>query len=170
MSIIPFYDILLVVLSVIDSNVEYQAKLKEQAQRDNNVQIATVHVSNSEIECLKKNMFYEARGEGRDGMLAVGHVTINRSLSNRFPDDLCDVVYQTGQFHWVTLEGLRGIPRAEDERLDMLAKLLIEQRLEQGKPDNLTHGATFFHNSSVSPQWHKLEKTASIGDHHFYRY
>lgn len=169
MKMIPFYEFLLILLSAFDNHAEYQAKLAEEAQRQT-AQTATIHISNSEIECLKKNMFYEARGEGRDGMLAVGHVTINRSLSNRFPDDLCDVVYQTGQFHWVTLEGLRGIPRADNERLDMLARLLIEQRIEQGKPDTLTHGAMFFHNNSVRPQWDRLEKTASIGDHHFYRY
>lgn len=170
MSMIPFFDIVLIMLSAFDTTVEYRTKIREEADRRQEAQIATVHVSAREIECLKKNMFYEARGEGRDGMLAVGHVTINRSLSNRFPDDLCDVVYQSGQFHWVTLEGLRDIPRADSKRLDILAKLLVDQRLQDGAPDTLTQGATFFHNSSVSPQWSKLEKTATIGDHHFYRY
>lgn len=130
----------------------------------------STRVSEQERECLKMNMFYEAGGEGRRGMLAVGHVTINRSLSERFPDDLCDVVYQSGQFHWVTQRDVHNVPPVVEEQLDILSELLIEERLIERKPDNLTKGATFFHNRTVTPQWDKLTHTASIGGHEFYRY
>lgn len=127
-------------------------------------------VSEQERECLKLNMFYEAGGEGRRGMLAVGHVTINRSLSDRFPDDLCDVVYQRGQFHWVTQRDVHSVPESVEPQLDILSELIIEQRLVEGEPDTLTKGATFFHNRTVQPEWDELTHTASIGGHEFYRY
>ena len=49
----------------------------------------------AEVVCLAENIYHEARGEGIEGMLAVGHVTMNRVESSRFPDTVCGVVRQT---------------------------------------------------------------------------
>ena len=39
-----------------------------------------------------------------------------------------------------------------------------------GRPRLLTGEATYYHNTAVSPNWtKKLERTAVIGDHIFYR-
>jgi len=47
-----------------------------------------------EIECLARNIFYESGSEPREGKIAVGMVTINRSQDDRFPNTICGVVHQ----------------------------------------------------------------------------
>lgn len=39
-----------------------------------------------DLECLTQAVYYEARGEGRDGMKAVAQVVINRARHPAFPD------------------------------------------------------------------------------------
>lgn len=63
-----------------------------------------------EVECLAKNIYYEAGSEPREGMLAVAQVTMNRVKSNEFPRSVCGVVYQQRkgvcQFSWVCEDDL----------------------------------------------------------------
>ena len=48
----------------------------------------------SDLDCLARNIYYEAGGESIEGKVAVGIVTINRSNSGRFPSTICGVVNQ----------------------------------------------------------------------------
>ena len=58
-----------------------------------------------EVDCLAKNIYFEAKGEPRAGKIAVAEVTMNRVKSKQFPRSVCAVVYQktkgTCQFSWV---------------------------------------------------------------------
>ena len=47
-----------------------------------------------ELDCLARNIYWEARSEPVEGMIAVAQVTLNRVAHKSFPDDICDVVYQ----------------------------------------------------------------------------
>ena len=47
-----------------------------------------------QLMCLAKNIYYEAGLEGRDGMLAVAQVTVNRTQNEKFPSTICGVVNQ----------------------------------------------------------------------------
>ena len=46
------------------------------------------------------NIYHEARGESIEGQYAIAHVTLNRVASTKWPDSICDVVYQPYQFSW----------------------------------------------------------------------
>ena len=48
----------------------------------------------SDLECLAKNIYYEAASESTEGKVAVGLVTINRSNSGQYPNSICGVVNQ----------------------------------------------------------------------------
>ena len=48
----------------------------------------------SDLECLARNIYYEAASEPEEGKVAVGLVTINRSNSAGFPATICGVVNQ----------------------------------------------------------------------------
>ena len=48
----------------------------------------------SDLDCLARNIFYEAANEPEEGKVAVGLVTINRSNSGDFPQTICGVVNQ----------------------------------------------------------------------------
>ena len=119
--------------------------------------------------CVALAMYWEARGEGRDGMLAVGSVVLNRVDDDRFPDSVCGVVYQGGetppcQFSW-WCDGKSDRPT---QQAAWLASLDLARDLLADRPPDPTHGALFFHNTSIKAPWRR-DRTARIGNHVFYR-
>jgi len=62
-------------------------------------------IDQHELECLAVNIYHEARGETQKGKLAVAHVTVNRVKSKRFPNTVCDVVYQAQYSEWWLARG-----------------------------------------------------------------
>ena len=47
-----------------------------------------------EVQCLAKNMYYEARSQGTAGKIAVTNVVLNRVKDKRFPNTICEVIQQ----------------------------------------------------------------------------
>ena len=47
-----------------------------------------------DITCLALNVYHEARGEPKAGQYAVARVTLNRTKSKHYPNDICAVVLQ----------------------------------------------------------------------------
>ena len=47
-----------------------------------------------QLDCLTKNIYWEAATEPFEGKVAVAQVTMNRVDSGRFGNDVCGVVYQ----------------------------------------------------------------------------
>lgn len=114
------------------------------------------------ILCLALNVFYEANNEPLVGKQAVAHVTLNRVNNENYPDNVCSVVYQPGQFSWTNEKGRKKPSRAALEK----AKEIAEDALE-GRSTDPTMGATHFHNLTVKPRW-KLKRIIRIGNHIFY--
>ena len=54
--------------------------------------IATPFLSDRDVDCMAKNIFYEAGGESREGKIAVAQVTLNRAQDPRFGKSVCEVV------------------------------------------------------------------------------
>jgi len=125
----------------------------------------------NEQHCLALTLYWEARGEGRAGMLAVGWTVLNRVQSPQFPGTPCRVVYQGGetppcQFSW-WCDGKSDRPR--DAKSWQFAQLVAAELLFDPPPDP-TAGALYFHSASIPPPWRrKLSRTARIGGHVFYR-
>ena len=46
------------------------------------------------VKCLALNMYHEARNQGTAGILAVSAVVLNRVRDKRFPNSICEVIYQ----------------------------------------------------------------------------
>ena len=129
------------------------------------------------LECLALNIYWEARGEDRLGQEAVAHVTLNRVASDSFPDSICGVVKQeiqlggddekvSCQFSW-WCDGRPDTPadNAVWERARYIAWAATNGRIEDP-----TDGALFFHHEQVAPTWiAQLQHTATIGVHLFYR-
>ena len=51
-----------------------------------------------EMDLLAAIIYCEAGGESYEGQVAVGSVVLNRMDSSLYPDELSDVIYQSGQF------------------------------------------------------------------------
>ena len=121
--------------------------------------------------CLALSLYFEARSEGDDGMLAVGWTILNRVQSQDFPQTPCDVVRQGGerppcQFSW-WCDGRSDRPR---EQASWETALAVAARLLNDPPPDPTGGALYFHNHDVLPGWaQQRTQTAQIGGHVFYR-
>ena len=117
------------------------------------------------IECLARNVYYEARGEPAAGQYAVAEVTMNRKASPFFPKTVCAVVYQKEAFSWTLLEDLEP-PSGDAWRR---ALTIAEDVYYQRRPPTM-HGVTHFHATYVKPDWStERQRVARIGRHVFYR-
>ena len=52
-----------------------------------------------QLECLTRNIYWEAASEPFEGKVAVAQVTMNRVESGRFGSGVCGVVYQKNVFY-----------------------------------------------------------------------
>ena len=124
----------------------------------------------AEWECLRKAIYFEARGETLKGQFAVAEVILNRTESGRYPGTVCEVVGQRGnggcQFSYVCDGRADAMKDAEAvDRAGRIARVMLD-----GAPRTLTMGAMFFHTRGVQPDWsHRFDRTASIGAHLFYK-
>lgn len=134
----------------------------------------TAEVRNKQLDCLARNIYYEAKGEPFEGKVAVAQVTINRMESGLFPNDLCKVVYQKNvvydkvlcQFSWYC-EGPSRLPpkhTAAYKESEIVARQVL---LEGFRLPSLTQ-ALYFHATHINPKWNR-EKVATIGGHIFYK-
>ncbi len=119
--------------------------------------------------CLALTLYWEARGEGRLGMQAVGAVVLNRVADPRFPKTVCGVVYQGGetppcQFSW-WCDGRGDRPT---QRAAWASSLTLASQLLNGSLRDPTHGALFFSRKSIRQPPQRV-RTAQIGNHAFYR-
>lgn len=127
-----------------------------------------------ELECLAKNLYYEARGEGYKGMMAVGTVTMNRVNDSRFPSTVCGVVYEKTsnngkvvcQFSWVCQPHV--INRRKNLDLYKESVAIAAGILYNGKRLQKVNSALFFHANYVNPRWRNVRRVATIGRHIFY--
>ena len=125
----------------------------------------------AEQQCLALAMYWEARGEGRHGMIAVGWTILNRAGSDHFPATPCAVVYQGGerspcQFSW-WCDGKSDRPR---DRYSWTWARIIAADLLVDPPRDPTNEALFYHSISIPVPWTRTRvRTARIGNHVFYR-
>lgn len=126
--------------------------------------------SAEDIACLRRNIYFEARGEGYQGMLAVAFVTVNRANDPRFPDTICDVVRQNRQFSWVHQRGwVKPNPIHPGDKKAWQTAIDIADQIAYGELDSNVGNATFFHTLAVKPSWrNKFKPVATIGNHIFY--
>lgn len=121
--------------------------------------------SSNDLNCLAEALYFEARGEGRQGQAAVAEVILNRVDSGRFPNSVCGVINQPSQFSY-TIGGRKTI---RNKGAYMRVRQVAEAALS-GNSGNLTGGATYFHTPAVRPAWsHRFQRTVRIGRHIFYR-
>lgn len=133
----------------------------------------TAELANAEYDCLTQAIYYEAGHEVPEGKLAVAEVIMNRVADHRYPNSVCDVVYQgatrtTGcQFTFTCDGALRRKPQPEEWAKARMAAAHVLMGLN----DRSTGSATHYHATYVDPIWNVgLVRTNKIGAHIFYRF
>ena len=133
----------------------------------------------NELECMAKNIYFEAAVESTAGKMAVAQVTMNRVKSNRYPDTICKVVYEgrhhaSGhpkrdqcQFSWYC-DGKGDEPRETPAWRD--SKHIAKYVITHPNLIDITDGATHYHADYIPPpRWaRKKEMTLQIDTHKFY--
>ena len=127
----------------------------------------------AQAKCLAQAVYYEARSESTSGQLAVAEVIMNRVLDHRYPNTVCDVVFQgatrtTGcQFTFTCDGAMNKTPRGK--RWDKATQ--VASHVLMGLNEKKTSGATHYHATYVDPVWNSgLVRTRRIGTHIFYRF
>lgn len=124
--------------------------------------------NSSAIDCLAKNIYFEARNQSLIAQKAVAFVTLNRVKNNKYPNDICGVVWQDSQFSW-THDGKSDKPKnIEAWAIAMNAALYVYENY--GSVQDPTQGAIMYHTVRVEPYWcSSYTVTVIIEDHIFYK-
>lgn len=127
---------------------------------------ATADTTGDEQTCLAASVYYESKGEPLAGQLAVAETVINRAQSGRFPDSICGVVRQPGQFSFV-----RGgqVPSAPKASRAWAVAVAIARIAQADMIRDVAPKALYFHASRVRPGWSGAKRIAQFGNHIFYR-
>ena len=115
-------------------------------------------------------LYYEARGEGPEGMLAVAEVVINRVAHPEFPGTVCEVVKEDrGPQPWDCQFSFYCDGRPENPT-NLVAWSTARDIAAQALDGQvLGHGATHYHTTDVHPGWaDRMTHVGQIGEHIFY--
>ena len=151
--------------------------------------------SHPELYCLAKNIYFEAKSEPIAGQYAVADVVLNRVKDSRFPNTICEVVYEGPvRESWQTkkqpdLEDAERIYHPIRDRCQFSwwcdgksdnmkdgdawrkAQEIAYRLVNDYKHRGLTEGATHYHATYVNPKWAPtLDLVGRIGTHIFYRW
>lgn len=116
-----------------------------------------VETRTQKIRCLSETVWREARGETWDGKVAVAKVVLNRTKTSPYPNTVCGVVLQRGQFQWTK--------KWKQDQHDLHSILVANYVLDHNPLPHFK--STHFHNHTVKPRWN-LKHTTTIGKHYFY--
>lgn len=118
--------------------------------------------------CLMSAIFFEARDQPITGMELVAEVVMNRVEHSSFPDTVCDVVYEQGQFSFAN-DGYVSMYDHDDPEDRTARHIAREVALAYLNGDRLGSTSTHYHTTSVAPEWkYEFAVNGKVGEHIFY--
>jgi spore germination cell wall hydrolase CwlJ-like protein len=126
-----------------------------------------------DLHCMATAIYFEARGETERGQRAVAQVILNRVEDHRYPDSVCDVIYQNR--HWRNRcqfsFACDGRPeRIRDQRSWARAMAYAEDAIVNDFYLDDIGGSTHYHATYVRPRWARaLRRIQRVGTHIFYK-
>jgi spore germination cell wall hydrolase CwlJ-like protein len=161
------------VIVVVLTNFVILKKVDDLQKREVDPDYMTAAEVEKSLDCLAMNVYREAGHESFEGKVAVAQVTLNRVNSNKFPRDVCAVVYQKSrftervicQFSWYCDSKHRNRP-VDDEAYEESYRVAKMVFLEDFRLESI-RDALYYHADYVHPNW-KLKRITKIGTHIFY--
>jgi len=158
-----------ILFTVVDAKFDHLRQLNSRMPEH----IITAEQRMKELDCLTRNIYWEAASEPFEGKVGVAQVTLNRVESGKFAPTVCGVVYQKNvfyqkvvcQFSWFceTTHKIRPIHKPLWLESEAVAKKVLLEGFRLPSLEN----ALFYHADYVSPGW-KLPRIEKIGRHIFY--
>lgn len=119
-----------------------------------------------DLQCLARNIFFEAGTESMLGKIAVGQVTVNRVKIGHWGETVCEVVHAKGQFSWTDRDDLDLDKESRNYKDSVIAAKRV---LAERKRLRILRSALFYHADYVHPNWiDRSQKIVQIGTHVFY--
>lgn len=140
--------------------------------------IRLIQIDKKEKDCIVETLYYEARSEGLQGLLAVASVLQERKQHKDYPETYCKISKQYKQFSFrqenkpsaKALERSVGALQSKDVEMLQQSKAIADSMLLGAFRGILPKGTVFYHAKYVKPVWSKkMHKVAAIGQHVFYR-
>lgn len=129
-------------------------------------QVKPVKLTKKELDCLARNVFYEAGTEEPVGKIAVAQTTLNRVKVGYWGHNICDVVYAPKQFSWTRDSRAHEQPKGQ---LWEETKMAVSTVIDNGMRIKQLKTALFYHADYVDPKWRDNNKRiAQYGTHIFY--
>ncbi len=127
----------------------------------------------AEHRCLSEVLYYEARGEGTQGQMAVAEVIFHRLRHGNYGHSICAVVYEGSGTHSCQFSfACHGQLAHQKTPAAWRGAEMLAARILTGETQlrDTTGDATHFHAASVSPGWgDSMVRTVRIGNHVFYK-
>lgn len=126
----------------------------------------TVAYTKHDLDCLTKNIYYEAGVEPIEGKFAVANVTLNRLKTGYWGNTVCKVVYAKAQFSW-TLKKKLPTPNPDLwEESQRVARNSLNGYRVSGLGKSLFYHANYI----TTPNWAEdRHYITQIGQHLFYK-
>lgn len=124
-----------------------------------------IPIDHNQVACMAEAVYHEARGEPKLGQTYVAKVILNRTRHDGFPDDVCSVVKQPGQFTY------KHNKKIVDKTSYELAYEVAAHVMYQDTDDSISSDLLYYHNASVRPRWtsKSVRFFKKVGNHVFYR-
>lgn len=124
--------------------------------------------------CLMEVIWFEGRGLSYLEKEAILDIVINRSRSNKYPDDLCEVVQQNKQFSYrnhlkdksqIILPAFQSISGKPDRDAYLEIEEIVNNRLSSSLISNkvLPKGAMWYHADAINkPYWARSKNVEEV--------
>ena len=133
------------------------------------------------ITCLALNIYFESRNQPIEGQIAVSQVVLERVKSEKYPNTVCEVVFQGPTYSWSVnypikdrcqfswyCDGKSDTPKEKDAWDNAIS---VANGVYYGNLDDFVEGATHYHAYYVTPEWASTKTYITrIEDHIFYRW
>jgi hypothetical protein len=138
-----------------------------------------------EAHCLALGLYHEARGEGELGQIAVAQVILNRVKSRKYPDNICDVVFENEQMfnacqfsfacdgrsdkpeNWSMYQKMKKL--ADEVLCNPACSYHVHRDPPLARLSASLRKASHYHTFRVDPGWsHRINRVGQVGAHIFY--
>lgn len=114
--------------------------------------------------CMALAVFHESRGEPQKAQYAVAEVVHNRSKSEKYPSNYCDIIKQKGQFSFY--KGSQTLKPPKNEKESWENSVRVAKNFSKNKT-NYTKGSLFFNHKNLGVRFGNTLK-CKIGNHVFF--
>jgi len=123
-----------------------------------------VKYSKADLQCMAKNIYYEAGTESTAGKYAVATVTLNRLKTHYWGRNTCKVVYAKAQFSWTAMR----VPKP-DKKLWAESVQIAKRSFDGVRVKGLMHSLYYHADYIETPEWvDQSKRITKIGAHIFY--